>query len=430
MGKQFRFHKIGRKRDRLMPLNAHRAFVARPLGYRYALSLSDKQELTLRTARDDIREAISAKFGPFAKSLGDQILFEDHAPLLVRSIQAPKFRMQGSFSYHTCNQPAHVPPQEIDLDDGLFLPVSYFQKGPDRSPVVNSAAYFFIIERILAPLCAQKGWKLITDKPSCVRVKIDDTMHTDLALYSVPDADFQRILKDAQGRGADFSTALMMEDTAYRMLSQDEIMLAHRKEGWKKSDPRKLEDWFVDAVKKYGEQVRTVSRFLKGWKDFQWQEGRLASIALMAAVVSAFEKASAEIPSDRDDIALLRVAERLADFLSGDIPNPVVQGERLDEGWSLAERNEFVGKARVLAERMADALVHSSDRALAVKALQDQFGRRIPDDLTLYVPDAGLETKVHALAVPAALTLGMVDKMEAESKELAAVNKQGGGRYG
>ncbi|SUZ33996.1 Cyclic GMP-AMP synthase [Roseibaca ekhonensis] len=414
-----------------MPVNAHKAFVSRPSGYKFALNLSEKQEQTLRSARDDIRSEISSQFGSFAKSLGDQVLFEDRAPILARSFQTPKFRMQGSFSYHTCNQPAHVPPQEIDLDDGLFMPVSYFQKGGDRSPVIQSAAYFFIIERILAPLCDTKGWQLITDKPSCIRVKIDDTMHTDLALYSVPDADFQRILKDAQNRGVDLATELMMEDTAYRMLSHDEIMLAHRDEGWKKSDPRKLEDWFIDAVKEYGEQVRTVSRFLKGWKDFQWPEGRLASIALMAAVVSVFEKASAAIAGDRDDLALLRVAEDLPDFLANDIPNPVVEGERLDQGWSAEERSDFVTKARLLAERLADALTQTSDRAMAYEALQEQFGGRIPDDLTLYVPDAGLETKASELAAPAALTMGMLDRIDAEhSNDLAAVNKQGGGRYG
>jgi len=297
-----------------MPVNAHKALVSRPSGYKFALNLTDEQERTLRDARDDIRGEISAKFGSFAKSLGDQVLFEDHSPLFARNIQTPKFRMQGSFSYHTCNQPAHIPPQEIDLDDGLFMPVSYFQKGQGRAPVVHSAAYFAIIQGILAPLCARKGWELVTDKPSCIRVKIDDTMHTDLALYSVPDADFQRILKDARNRGVDLSAELMMEDTAYRMLSKDEIMLAHRNEGWKKSDPRKLEDWFIDAVKEYGEQVRTVSRYLKGWKDFQWPEGRLASIALMAAVVSVFEKASEAIASDRDDLALLRVAEDLPEI--------------------------------------------------------------------------------------------------------------------
>ncbi|MFN3226606.1 MAG: CBASS cGAMP synthase [Hyphomicrobiales bacterium] len=414
-----------------MPVNAHKAFVSRPSGYKFALNLSEKQEQTLRAARDEIRSEISSQFGSFAKSLGDQALFEDQAPVIARSFQTPKFRMQGSFSYHTCNQPAHVPPQEIDLDDGLFMPVSYFQKGGDRTPVVQSAAYFFILESVLAPLCDTRGWQLVTDKPSCIRVKIDNSMHTDLALYSVPDADFQRILKDAQNRGVDFATELMMEDTAYRMLSQDEIMLAHRDEGWKKSDPRKLEDWFIDAVKEYGEQVRAVSRYLKGWKDFQWPEGRLASIALMAAVVSVFEKASAAIASDRDDLALLRVAEDLPDFLSNDIPNPVVEGERLDQGWSAEERRDFVAKARVLAERLADALTQTSDRAMAYEALQEQFGGRIPDNLTLYVPDAGLETKSSALAAPAALTMGMLDKIDAEhSNDLAAVNKQGGGRYG
>lgn len=414
-----------------MPVNAHKAFVARPSGYKFALNLSEAQEQTLRNARDDIRSEISSQFGSFAKALGDQVLFEAKAPVLVRSYQTPKFRMQGSFSYHTCNQPAHVPPQEIDLDDGLFMPVSYFKKGGDRSPVVQSTAYFSIIERILAPLCKKKGWHLVTDKPSCVRVKIDNTMHTDLALYSVPDTDFQRIVKDAQSRGVDFTAELLMEDTAYRMLSRDEIMLAHRNEGWMKSDPRKLEDWFVDAVKQYGEQVRTVSRYLKGWKDFQWPEGRLASIALMAAVVSVFERAPVAIASDRDDLALLRVAEGLPDFLTNHIPNPVVEGARLDQGWSTEERSDFVAKAKVLAERLKDALMQTSDRAAAVKALQDQFGGRIPDDLTLYVPDAGLETKAGELAAPTALTVGMVDKVNAEQgNKLAAVNKQGGGRYG
>lgn len=414
-----------------MPINAHKAFVSRPSGFKFALNLSKQQEKTLRNARDDIRSEISSQFGSFAKSLGEQLLFEDLAPVLAQSFQTPKFRMQGSFSYHTCNQPAHVPPQEIDLDDGLFMPVSYFQKDGDRSPVIQSAAYFFIIERILAPLCDKKGWQLVTDKPSCIRVKIDDTMHTDLALYSVPDADFQRILKDAQNRGVDFATELMMEDTAYRMLSHDEIMLAHRDEGWKKSDPRKLEDWFIDAVKEYGDQVRTVSRFLKGWKDFQWPKGRLASIALMAAVVSVFEKASAAIASDRDDLALLRVSEDLPDFLANDIPNPVVEGERLDQGWSPEERDDFVAKAKLLAERLEDALTKTSERSVAYEALQEQFGERIPDDLLLYVPDAGLETKESELAAPAALTMGIVDKIDGEhNNDLAAVNKQGGGRYG
>ena len=113
----------------------------------------------------------------------------------------------------------------------------------------------------------------------------------------------------------------------------------------------------------------------------------------MAAVVSVFEKASAAIASDRDDLALLRVAEDLPDFLANDIPNPVVEGERLGQGWSPEERDDFVAKAKVLAERLEDALMKTSERTVAFEALHEQFGGRIPDDLMLYVPDAGLETK-------------------------------------
>lgn len=117
----------------------------------------------------------------------------------------------------------------------------------------------------------------------------------------------------------------------------------------------------------------------------------MASIALMAAVVSVFEKSSQAIADDRDDLALLNIAEELPDFLANDIPNPVVEGARLDQGWSTAERNDFVEKAKVLAVRLKDALMQTSERTVAFAALQDQFGGRIPDDLTLYVP-------VHTLA--------------------------------
>ena len=68
-----------------MPVNAHRAFVSRPSGYKFALNLSEDQERTLRNARDDIRSEISSQFGSFAKALGDRALFEEQGPVLVRS---------------------------------------------------------------------------------------------------------------------------------------------------------------------------------------------------------------------------------------------------------------------------------------------------------------------------------------------------------
>jgi hypothetical protein len=62
-------------------------------------------------------------------------------------------------------------------------------------------------------------------------------------------------------------------------------MLAHRDEGWKPSDPRKLEEWFRAAVRQHGEQLRRVCRYLKNWRDNRWEGCRLSSIALMACTV-------------------------------------------------------------------------------------------------------------------------------------------------
>lgn len=413
-----------------MPLDAHRALTSQIKGYKKALNLSEEQNISLRDARDCVRNAISSGFGNAAKELEEKNLFQDGTSLLNRSFETPKFRMQGSFSYFTCNQPAHVPPQEIDLDDGLFMPVSYFQLGSERSPVIQSNAYFLIIEKLLTSLCNDRGWELVTDKPSCIRVKISNDMHTDLALYAVPDVNFLKIMKDARNRDLQGLDDLRMEDSVYRDISQDEIMLAHRQEGWKKSDPRKLEDWFNEAVEKYGDQVRAVSRYLKGWKDFQWEKGHLASVALMAAVVSIFDKASAQIPKDRDDLALLRVSQELPSFLAEKIVNPVVEGARLDEGWSEDDRDDYVSKAQKLNDVLSLILQKNNDQSIAVVYLRQMFGDRIPDDLTLYLPDTTLETKNEELAAPAALTVGIVKDIDGDPDNRAAVNKQGDGRYG
>ena len=97
--------------------------------------------------------------------------------------------MQGSFAYRTLNEPAHNPPQEIDLDDGVFVPVSFLNDSGRARPALISSGYFAAVEALPAPICVLNGWKLIDDKPSCVRVELDGSAHIDLALYAIPDAE-------------------------------------------------------------------------------------------------------------------------------------------------------------------------------------------------------------------------------------------------
>ena len=107
----------------------------------------------------------------------------------------PRFRMQGSGAYHTLNDPAHKPPQEVDFDDGVFLPTSFVNGGGMVEPLLAAKGYFIVVENILAPLCEDNGWKLIATKPTCVRVRVDNHAHIDLPLYAIPDEQFVELVE-------------------------------------------------------------------------------------------------------------------------------------------------------------------------------------------------------------------------------------------
>src|SRR5439155_2814441 len=101
-----------------MPLNLHRLFHSAPSDdYFSALTVAKQKEDSLRSARDEIRAVLRSSLGSLAQFPRDQ-LFEELARDSAPTSLKPKFRMQGSFAYRTCNDPAHKPPQEVDLDDG------------------------------------------------------------------------------------------------------------------------------------------------------------------------------------------------------------------------------------------------------------------------------------------------------------------------
>jgi hypothetical protein len=389
-----------------MPLNLHKLFSGAPeKDYISALAVGTQKEGSLRAARDEIRATIRSALGNLAQ-FARVNLFEASASA-SRSLQ-PKFRMQGSFSYRTCNDPAQKPPQEVDLDDGLFVAVSYLQaNGHAARPVLLSKGLFEIVEQTLAPLCEKKGWQL-QQKPSCVRVRLNQDAHVDIALYSIPDSEYTTLV-EKEVLAADAATRDSLQkrlasdelpDEIYRRLAHSQIMLAHRVEGWKPSDPRKLDEWFRQAVVENGEHLRRVCRYLKGWRDYQWTECRLSSIVLMAAVVEAFrrhpELAKAET---RDDKSLLSVCEELSSILSRPIANPVVPGQWLDENWSPEFRAEYVKAAQQLLGYVRSA-TSNGNAVIAIAELQSGFGERIPDDPKLIADDGGLEIK-SAFAAPA-----------------------------
>lgn len=391
-----------------MPMNAHKALnSANESCYVKKLKLPKEREEELRAVRDELRDAIRSGLKDWTDRFPITEMVTRDAIVALNSEQAditeafgrPKFRMQGSFSYSTVNDPAKgkTPPLQIDLDDGMFLPTRYISRDGALAPSVAADGYFRAVEQLVSDVCEKNGWTL-KKKTSCVRVEIDREAHVDIALYAVPEKEFVTLVETAMAQNRlirDGFMDLRDDDFAneiYDRLSADQMRLACRGDDgrgkWIPSDPRKLEDWFRDAVRDHGDQVRFVSRYLKAWRDEQDLVG-LASIALMWAVVEVFKNHQGYKPfNGRDDLALLAVARALPDILRQEIPNPVVPGERLDQGWSHTDRQIFASAAMDLEAQLEAALIRSSTPQATVRYMLDALGSRFPTDVSLLVDDA------------------------------------------
>jgi hypothetical protein len=300
--------------------------------------------------------------------------------------------MQGSCKYETLNDPVRKPQQQIDMDYGVFMPTEFMVLRSGNQPILASKGYFRAVEALLDPLCKEKGWKLKSDTNSCVRIEISNEAHIDLPLYAVPSDQFHRLTEDLAKSLNMAADAVREEselsDLLYRQLPMDEIMLAHREKGWHSSDPRQIEDWFRQAVDTYGPVLRRICRYLKAWRDLEWQTSKpkLSSLAIMACVVDILDHLSIELPNSRDDLALLLVCERLADRLGRRIPNPVLADQReldLDCEWKIEDRNEIVLKAGELRYRLHDALKGTDSPSSVLAHLRSALGNRMTNDVAV-----------------------------------------------
>jgi len=374
--------------EALPTFNLHRLFFEAPEknDLLCELGVPDKEHQGLRDARDLIRATVRSGFASWQETLDRRIVLSEIA---VRKSVAdpklrPKFRMQGSASYHTLNLPARQPPQRIDIDDGIYLPVSFLAES--GNPVIASAGYFRLVEVILAPLCKKNSWKL-REKTSCVRVELSQKAYIDLPLYAIPDNEFDSLVETATitKMAADrmlIKDGIELADALYEAFPEDELRLAHREKGWIKSDPRLIERWFKDAVETHGLQVRRVCRYFKAWRDHHWDACCLSSITIMKCVVDAFDSLRGSVDPKRDDLAVLEVAARLQSYFCGAICNPVLDGD-LNDNWSDQDREAFKQQAVDLHHRINLAIRESDSRSVALTELTRAFGPRIPQDITL-----------------------------------------------
>ncbi len=361
--------------------NAHPIFVGlrNDPSFLAQLEIEDDERRALMSARTEVRASLRAASGIVEKQTRfwkDSYLLENN--YRVRNSVTVKFLTQGSFAYETLNAPAKPQKQEIDLDDGMYVPVTFLK---DNTPALTAQGLFMFVEETLAELCKKKNWALDTSKNTCVRVNLWKGAHIDIPIYSVPENRFQLMTEAIAKSTASISFAGDNIPEVVELPSHL-VMLAQRDGGWIQSDPKQLHDWVMARHERYGPVYRRLCRFFKGWRDHVWDNSPLSSICLMRAIDMAISELGGRPVDDRDDELIMQVAQLLPEIFQSNVNNPVVEGASFND-WSSADQKQIIDKAQSFSNEMTTALEQTGDAERVVQKLRSEFGDRIP-----YRPDA------------------------------------------
>jgi hypothetical protein len=306
----------------------------------------------------------------------------------------PRFWTQGSFQYDTLNNPYSTPPQEMDIDDGTYLPMTMFE---DR-PVIGHSLLLLLVDTSLKSLVHESpGWTFEA-KRTCARIKIPAlNTHIDVPMYAIPADQFLK-KEAALARSMDvvMDSVNGMEgftnNRAGYELDEGCVNLALREgeEKWMKSDPKIVEDWFLDSCKRIGPHLRNICRYMKSWRDVQWKKGGgPSSISLMAATVSVLDR----IAHDKNDLGA--TMKMLAKYLPDEFRNGVESPDHTDEKPLFPPHQEHGERELDIMEKLSELrgiLIHAqgcTSKELALDSINRAFGRRVvKSDLIVSAPSA------------------------------------------
>lgn len=367
-----------------------------------AIEPSDSQRYTLAGAKNAIRDHLRTGIAAATVSMLG----------MARRVE-PRFRTQGSWSYNTCIQPHTMPPQEMDWDFGVYLPVEVWEEnGP---PHKMAKTYFDLVESLLLDLCRRNGWRLVPGKDTCIRVQVTSWGHIDVPLYAAPADQFVRIRERALAKAvatASVHDSVRLSESAdfgeYPEQAWEElnsIVMACRSGIWIKSDPDTISRWFNDKALIHTPQLRRVCRYAKAWRDKLWSTGGPSSVSLMIAIAQKFEPRP-----DRDDLAFEDAMRTLALALKSDIREHGIDGQaedfnRLkDDERVLAAQRASSTAARLQWARLRDG----AERLTAIECLRSELGDRVPNDVGLVEVDVPTQVVLSepAKKVAAPVVLG------------------------
>ena len=275
------------------------------------ITLSASKKENLRRGRNGLRTRIKNKF--------------DEKERLQ-----PKFHMQGSFAMKTTINT--IDNKEYEVDDGVYIQ-GYSDKEMSDWPSVQTV-HNWIKDAVQGYTSTEP-----IDKNTCIRVVFADNYHIDLPIY----------------------------------INKDEtIYLAHKEKGWTVSDPKEFTDCFIDKVKSYGEQVRSIVKYLKAWKDYKGID--LKGIEITILVGDNFYK-----NAENDLNSLLGTIVNINNTLNYNFSckKPVRPYEDLFDKKTESQRQQILDSLKELEEKLDEA-VNEKDIDKVNEILKEMFGDRFP----------------------------------------------------
>lgn len=410
--------------------NLHSFYTNRETGLIGQLKLSDEEENKLKKLRQIVRKRITKVFeeavliaietiknnltisainlklsGTFVRHLSpeDQIIVaelisEMELDTLQEFIQLkPRFMTQGSFQYKTLNKPFHSG-QEMDIDDGTYLPMPIFES----KPKIGHQLLTLLVDTALKSLANENyGWKFEA-KRTCGRIRIKgERTHIDVPMYAIPKEQFAQ--KEVASMASMNSSRKMFESVSDSSATRDEelyqrldstcvnLALRDDKPGspkWMNSDPKVVEDWFLGECRRIGFHLRDICRFMKAWRDAQWDLGGPSSICLMAATVEVLHKKA----HDSSDIA--SVVKVVAESLPYEFRKGVESPDDTDERPLFPPEAEHKDRERDIIRKLEDfsSLLSQAEKAetkvSALSILSEVFGDRVKDQSLIKVKAA------------------------------------------
>lgn len=338
-----------------------------PSTFLCSLKIAEVKKNKLTTLRDIAREGIIKEWSNAKDEVKkDENLYNRISEARMEKFVKlkPRFKMQGSYVYGTIVTPAH-PDQEIDLDDGMYIPMSVVMQD-DKT---MSSAMFEVVDRVLSKMASKKGWKQVS-KHTCSRLQTAEGIHLDIPCYAIPDEDFSR-LSINESKVALESFSLDSE------LNINTVNLALRDGDWIESNPQHIQEWVI-AAKQEHIYFQDIVKIVKGIRDQNYISGGPSSISLMVAVENIMSS-SPKLGSLTKE--LHNVIQQLPNIISKKLSHPHPESGHLtihdpSEIEKIELRNKFEHFKSILNFALIDAVTERE----SMDALINLFGARMPDD--------------------------------------------------